>query len=1346
MKQFRIILSIILILVSFSHLILVGQAIRIMPLGNSITYGNYHPELRPTGLITGYRQSLWLELQAIGYDIDFVGNVTAGQDALPTFDPHNQGHPGWRDDEIADSVYSWLQQNPPEIIILHIGTNGLNPDPSDVADILDEIDRFENNYGTHIKVVLAKIINRAMYGSLTTHFNYNIEKMALDRVEELGDDIIVIDMEFETGMIYGLTAVGGDMYDNLHPNVIGHAKMAERWYQALLDILPIQNQIPRIISRPNPYGNYLETYNYQVESTNSPVFRLLSHPTGMTIDTVSGLINWLSVNPDTFLVDIIAENTFSADTQSFKLIIKEATEQVRDGLIALYDFTESTGNIIHDVSGIGKPVNLYINNPNSIKWDSLQGLEVISDAILTTTNLAEKIVDSCKTTNEFSIEMWLRTGNKEQDGPSNIFTLSDPETNGVTISQKYESTDENKYYFNGTAQTSDTDTEGNPAFTVDERYGNIVLQHIVYSKDNEGNEKLFVDGIPVKTNTRTGNLSTWSNTYNLTLCNNFSFDKPWLGKLFLVAIYNKALSNEEVLQNYTTGYSNELLTENLPEKPDNINGNPLSSIAAKINWSDNSDNESGFIIERKKEGEIFKQIDMVPADTKDYTDVGLDQNTVYIYRIKAINNISESDCSNEISIKTFENSYLSNVAYLKSATQSSTIYDGFASNAVDGNTNGTFSLGSVTHTDYDMNAWWQVDLGSVYNISHIEIWNRTDQCCIDRLANFYVFVSEDPFPSNDLETILAQEDIWRTYQKDFPTPTTTKHVAQKGRYIRLQLAQAQEICLAELIVWGNTHLNPPTFTSSQESETNEDDLFNYTLTASDTDGDQLVYSIPQIPTWLSFNKETNILSGTPSNSDTGTHQYKAIVYDGLYNVEQYFLINVHNVNDSAIITSIPSTETNEDQYYSYTLTAIDIDSDSLIYSADLIPEWLSFNSSTGLLSGIPTNSDTGYHSIELSVFDGYIKINQTFSLHVNNINDVPILNGLLNPITINEDSLFILKINDLNWEDIDNSEGEVNLIIIEGENYSFSGNTVYPSPDYYGIVNLNLKIFDLHDTSETQIIEITISPIKDKPVITSIPPTHADDYENYEYIFTTYDPDNDLVNLSAIQLPGWLNFDTETGILSGFPAWNHANQTFEVTLRANDGIFNVDQTWGIKVANNNDAPVWITIPDTFISVGEEYYYQFLASDIDEDDSLNYSVITKPSWLFLSSTGSNNSLSGTPAVNDIGIHDVNILVNDGIENVTQEWQIAVARTNDYTDYSIIDKYIYPNPANEFITINMAFFKKLKISIYDIYGRLIKDLNLESTCREIYIGDLNEGLYNYIIKSDNENLFGRLIILR
>ena len=163
-----------------------------MPLGNSITYGNYHPETRPEGLITGYRQSLWLMLEEAGYMVDFVGSRTTGADAVPSFDPHNEGYPGWTDDQIEANVYNWLANNPADVVILHIGTNGLDPDPSDVEGILDEIDRFESNYNFPVQVIMTKIINRSTYSQLTTQFNQNIEKMALDRVISDADDIVAV--------------------------------------------------------------------------------------------------------------------------------------------------------------------------------------------------------------------------------------------------------------------------------------------------------------------------------------------------------------------------------------------------------------------------------------------------------------------------------------------------------------------------------------------------------------------------------------------------------------------------------------------------------------------------------------------------------------------------------------------------------------------------------------------------------------------------------------------------------------------------------------------------------------------------------------------------------------------------------------------------------------------------------------------------------------------------------------------------------------------------------------------------------------------------------------------------
>ncbi|NNE66638.1 MAG: hypothetical protein HKN33_08725, partial [Pyrinomonadaceae bacterium] len=83
-----------------------------------------------------------------------------------------------------------------------------------------------------------------------------------------------------------------------------------------------------------------------------------------------------------------------------------------------------------------------------------------------------------------------------------------------------------------------------------------------------------------------------------------------------------------------------------------------------------------------------------------------------------------------------------NLALNKAATQSSDFGGdlGYASAAIDGFTDGNFSVGSVTHTAEGPNKgtrdpWWEVDLGSVFEISKVKIYNRTD-CCGERLSQF----------------------------------------------------------------------------------------------------------------------------------------------------------------------------------------------------------------------------------------------------------------------------------------------------------------------------------------------------------------------------------------------------------------------------------------------------------------------------------------------------------------------------------------------------------------------------------------------------------------------------------
>ena len=64
----------------------------------------------------------------------------------------------------TDGIRAWLDDNPTDIILLHIGTND-GPVPGsteiDTASILDEIDLWENSSnGNPVTVILAKIVNR----------------------------------------------------------------------------------------------------------------------------------------------------------------------------------------------------------------------------------------------------------------------------------------------------------------------------------------------------------------------------------------------------------------------------------------------------------------------------------------------------------------------------------------------------------------------------------------------------------------------------------------------------------------------------------------------------------------------------------------------------------------------------------------------------------------------------------------------------------------------------------------------------------------------------------------------------------------------------------------------------------------------------------------------------------------------------------------------------------------------------------------------------------------------------------------------------------------------------------
>lgn len=125
---------------------------------------------------------------------------------------------------------------------------------------------------------------------------------------------------------------------------------------------------------------------------------------------------------------------------------------------------------------------------------------------------------------------------------------------------------------------------------------------------------------------------------------------------------------------------------------------------------------------------------------------------------------------------------MENVAYRKKATQSSTYDEASADLAVDGNYDGDYHAGSVAHTNFHPNQWWEVDLEKLYTIERINVYNREDYGG-SRLKGVRVEI----FNGNTVEwTHTMSNDATPDYETSIKVPST------KGNRVRLSLPHKTE--------------------------------------------------------------------------------------------------------------------------------------------------------------------------------------------------------------------------------------------------------------------------------------------------------------------------------------------------------------------------------------------------------------------------------------------------------------------------------------------------------------------------------------------------------------------------
>lgn len=546
----------------------------------------------------------------------------------------------------------------------------------------------------------------------------------------------------------------------------------------------------------------------------------------------------------------------------------------------------------------------------------------------------------------------------------------------------------------------------------------------------------------------------------------------------------------------------------------------------------------------------------------------------------------------------------------------------------------------------------------------------------------------------------------------------------------------------------------PMFISEPDTVATEDQPYSYQMVAKDIDaGDILDYSPLNLPEWLSYTAANRTISGTPLNSDVGKTTVKVQVSDGTSEVIQQYNLNIKNVNDAPQITSSSVTTVDEEQSYSYDVEVTDIDSgDVITYSLTQKPAWLSINSSTGVISGTAPLNDTGSYAVTVRATDVALTYDeQSFAIDIRNVNDAPAITGQ-NPLTVNEDNSLLIELSDIVYTDVDNPEEDITLTVLSGSNYTFADNTVTPAPDFNGALTVNIQLSDLL-TSSDGTLAINVNPVNDRPEFTSAPVTAVNEDELYTYNISYSDADaGDVLTLSAVSVPSWLQLNAAQGTLTGTPKNDQVGTSptasFMVKLRVSDGSLDSTQTFNVTVTNVNDPPEIIGQKDTVkLKANNSVTLQLSNIDVvdpdDADTDLTLTVLA----------GTDYTISGNTVIisNNAGLGylPVNIRVSDP-DNATDEgvYQIQIVITGiGETQYSSsLVKMIYPSPAQDYVVFDLTSSNRLTIEIYDMTGTLVIEETITKGIHHARVntGQLAEGIYLFRISTDDQYQTGSFAV--
>jgi len=195
---------------------------------------------------------------------------------------------------------------------------------------------------------------------------------------------------------------------------------------------------------------------------------------------------------------------------------------------------------------------------------------------------------------------------------------------------------------------------------------------------------------------------------------------------------------------------------------------------------------------------------------------------------------------------------------------------------------------------------------------------------------------------------------------------------------------------SESFTWTISNTNrAPEVTKPADQNSAEGASPTLSIAATDPDGDGLTYSALGLPDGLSIDPATGVISGTigyEASAGSPFHVTVTATDDGTpaMSDSETFDWVVTNTNRAPLVTNPGSQSNAEGDVVSLQIAASDPDGDGLTYTAAGLPDGLSINPATGLISGtVSYEAFTGFpYSVTVTASDGALSDTESFEWEV----------------------------------------------------------------------------------------------------------------------------------------------------------------------------------------------------------------------------------------------------------------------------------------------------------------------------------------------------------------------------